>query len=289
MDTNEARAPGVYQGVPDGAYHKWQWAVSQSTLKVVRHLTPAHARDELMNPSDQTAAMSMGDALHLAALQPEEFVKRVVCGLGIDRRSNANKAKHAEFEMENAGKLILKHDDFVKLEGMAEAMQRHELASSMLAMKGHKELSIVWKDPETGLLCKARFDVFGRWRKMNVIADVKTIAFDMSDDDIERAMGKFGYDVQAAYYLWGASVLAEAAREFRFIFVSKKPPHHIRVIGPTPTALAEGEHKYRTALNTWAKCVKSDVYPGFPEKVTLLGLKPWDEVMEREFDEGVTA
>ena len=279
--------PGIHLNIPDGIYHSWPHAVSQSTLKTVRALTPAHARDNLLHPKEQTDAMAFGEALHLAALEPDEFGERVVCGLGVTRQSAANKELWKLFEEQNKGKLIISESKYAKLEAMSEALRSHRLASSLLDMPGHREASVLWEDEETGLLCKGRYDLIGRWQDMNVIADVKTTDCDLSDDALKRTIGNFGYDVQAAYYLDGANVLAAADRHFLLIFVTKKPPHHIRVIEPTENALFQGRTKYRKALRTWAKCVKEDNFPGFPEVVTQLDLMRWDELSDHELDEEI--
>jgi hypothetical protein len=275
---------GVYFDVPDSTYHGWQDAVSQSTLKVVRAMTPLHARQKLINPHDQTAAQSFGTALHLAMLEPDSFDDKVAEGLGIDRRSNANKAKHAEFEEANFGKLILKKQEFEDCCLAAESSKKHGIVTELMGLKG-KEISVVWTDPDTGTRCKARYDFMGQYIKWNVIGDLKSTAADLSDRSLMREIGNWGYDIQAAFYLDGASVLAPADRRFLFVFAEKKAPFDMRVIEPNATALFEGRFKYRKALNTWAKCVKSGVYPGFEQKIQPLGLMPWDEVAERESDE----
>ncbi len=279
------KKPGIYLGIPDTEYHSWQWAASCSLLKTVRNFNAKQAYHNQANPPDQTDAMAFGEALHLAALEPDTFSDRVVCGLGIDRRSNANKIAHLKFEKKNKGKLVLKWSDFERLEAMGAAMVTHPLAYEILSMDGHREASMVWKDPETKMLCKARLDALGRWQKWNVIVDVKTTTGGLSDDELERTIGRFGYDMQAAFYLDGADVLAKSDRRFLFVFVTKNEPHHIRVIELSATALYEGRYKYRKALDHWAGCVKNKVYPGYPPVVTTLGLKPWDEVSERDFDQ----
>jgi hypothetical protein len=57
------------------------------------------------------------------------------------------------------------------------------------------------------------------------------------------------------------------------------------VVEADPTMLYEGRHKYTVALRQWSKAVKEDVYPGWGNKIDLIGLKPWDQVAEREWEE----
>lgn len=287
----EARAgeptePGLYEGVPDDTYHSWQHLVSQSTLKTVRKLTPHDAYQDLLTPRESTPAQDAGTALHLALLQPDEFEARVACGLGKDRRSKANRLEHEAHEQKHAGKIILKQPDFDKCFAAAEMIKKHPLAMSLIEMEGvMREVAGVFRDDEADILGKFKLDLLGRWQKQhNIIADVKTTAFDMSDDEIERNIGKYGYDIQAAYYLDGVNAIAPAVRRFFFIFVNPTRLT-VRVIEPTPSALEHGRIKYRGALNKWAECCRKNEFPGWPGRVTSLGLKPWDEVKDWELDQ----
>lgn len=278
----------IIEGVPDEKYHSWQHLVSQSTLKTVRKLTPLDAYQELLVPWESTPAQDKGTALHLALLQPDEFEERVACGLGIDRRSNANKAKHEAHAQKHAGKIILKEPDFDDCFAATELVKGHPLAMSFLEMDGVKrEVAGIFRDPEADILCKFKLDLVGYWRAQgghNVIADLKTTSCDLSDDELERAIGKFGYDVQGSFYSDGMTILSPAEWRFFLIFVNTKR-RTIRIIEPSSDAYEHGKLKYRGALNKWADCCRKNEFPGWPGRVTTLGLKPWDQVKDWELDQ----
>lgn len=288
----EPTEPQWIQGVPDETYFSWQHLTSQSTLKIVRKLTPRDAYNDLLKGSESTPAKEKGTALHIALLQPELFEDRVACGLGIDRKSNANKAKHEAHGLKHAGKIILKAPDFENCHAAIEIIKGHPLAMSLLEMDGvQKELAGVFLDAESGALCKFKLDLCGYWRAEgghNVIVDIKTTSCDMSDDALERDIGKFGYDVQAAFYTHGTTVLSplkgDDAWRFMLIFVNPERGT-VRVIEPLPDAVEDGRIKYRGPLNKWAKCCKSGDFPGWPGKITRLSLKPWDRVSDFELDQ----
>ncbi len=288
----EARAgeptePGVIQGVPDAIYHSWQHACSQSTLKKVWALTPADAYDDLLMPREQTPDQSFGEAVHIGWLQPDQFEARVVCGLGIDRRSKANKAEHEAFDLRHGGKIILKEPDFERAYQCVEALRSHELAMSILESDGAMvEAAMLWNDPVTGLFCKGKLDIYGFWqKKWNVVADLKKTRVELSDNELERELGKWGYDVQAAYYLDALDTLFPGQeRRFFFIFINDKT-FRIRVMEASAQAIDNGRIKYRAALNKWAKCCEAGEFPGWPQKVTQLRLKPWDEVKDWELNQ----
>lgn len=290
--------PGIYAGVPDHVYHSWSHAINQSTLKTLRSLTPNAAHYQLMFPKPPTPAMQFGTALHTAVLQPDELERFVVKGLEVTRQSAANKVLWEAHEDAHSGKIIIPHKGSTKVKGwddlmrVQEALAGHPMAKSLINMEGvQREIAIIWTDPATGLLCRAKLDLLGRWlKKYNVICDLKSSDSDLSDDALRRAIGDFGYDQQATMYLDGMAALSQAMghpevpRIFVFLFVQPKPPYGVRAIQLDEYALKNGRWKNQKAMEIWAKCVENDEYPDWPNRVTELSLLPWHDVLESEFD-----
>lgn len=285
----ESLAPGLHPGVPEMVYRSWQFAVSQSTLQMVRKFHELRAYQEFTKPPEPEKYLDLGHALHLAALEPDKFQDQVVCGLSVRRQGAKNIALWKEFEEAHWGKIILNIPDFEKCLVMADALRKHALANELLNMpKARKELSVVWEDPIEKILCKGRYDLFGYWPRLNwsVIGDLKSTGTDLSSEALKRAIGVYGYDQQAAWYLDGAAALVPGVeRHFLLIFVMSKPPHDVRIIEPFDSTIEEGRTKNRLAMKRWAKCVRSGKYPGFPQRVDRLGLMPWHEVKEWELDQ----
>jgi exodeoxyribonuclease VIII len=280
----KAPPPGLHRDIPDVEYHQWTGAINQSTLKTLRKYHAQRALGDMNNPFDQTSAQSVGQALHYALMEPEKLEDHVVCGLSLRRAGQANLSKHAAFEEANFGKIILKQKDFDLVYEAAEQIQKYSLAMELLSMQ-ETELSMTWEDEDTSLLCKGRLDKFGMYRKWSSIADVKSTSAEMTDDSLEREMGKWGYDVQDAFYTDGLFTLSPLDRRFFIIFCSSSLPFQCRVVEPDPEAIFQGRIKYKAAIRTWAECEKTGVYPGYPQVITQLGLKTWDRVSERELEE----
>lgn len=294
--------PGIHPGYPEEDYHRLGNAsqgpyVSQSLLKIVRDMSPEHAYEWCNNPPAETEAMRFGAALHAACLEPDRVADLVIEGLGIDHRSNANKALWADFEARHKGKIILKPDKMELLQAMVHCAKMHTRMRQMLDAPGLTEVTIVWDDPATGLRCKARMDRLITWQKWNVIFDLKTIAgytaprpgLEMgtggaSKSRLESQVGNFGYDMQAGFYLGGATVLAPLDRRMIWGFIEKKAPFSVHVAEPLPTTVQEGEMKCRSALALWAKCVEQDDFPGYGDDITGIGLKRWHQMSDEELD-----
>jgi hypothetical protein len=280
--------PGIYKDVPNAVYHgpEYQDAVNNSLLKTVRSETPAQAYYDQTHPKPQTEAMGVGEAVHLALLEPHLFDENVVRGLGVDRRSKKNQQAHALHELENADKLILKHGDYDRVKGMADAGLHHGRSAELLASPGLNEVTIVGDMEAEGMMvrCRIRPDRLTRFQKWNAIVDVKSIEGSLSLENINRACGNFAYDMQAAFYLDVAEALAPADRRFFFVFVSKRPPYLRRVVEAGAEMIFNGRTKYRWALNDWAKCLKSGEYPGWTNDIDIASLNKFATVSDAEHE-----
>ncbi len=75
-----------------------------------------------------------------------------------------------------------------------ESVRSHTLARGLLA-NIDPEVSIFWEDDSTGLMCKARLD--GMPKQGRVLVDLKTTSQGLSDDQIDRSIANYRYDMQA--------------------------------------------------------------------------------------------
>jgi hypothetical protein len=236
-----APASGVYRGVPFEQYHGWD-AASNSRLTQLRR-SPAHLRAYLETPHRDTTATLIGRATHSAILEPDTFDARYVvaescCAQTKDGAACRNpgtrnhvlgwlcgvhaKGKHdSEFITSRS---ILPADDYATCRAVSAAMYRHPGASSLLSAKDvETELSIVWRDETSGVLCKARADIYVPGIGL---ADVKTTD-DASKRAFARTIYKYRLDLQGAFYLRGAAVHGLDAKHFALLAGEKPAPHAV--------------------------------------------------------------
>ena len=275
---------GIHQGIPAEEYHQGP-GVSQTSVKRAMKYSLYHARDALLNPLEGEKAdhFATGTATHTVLLEPHLFHDQVIEGLPIDRRSNANKARHAEFAAANEGRIILTPKEYAKPKGMAAGVMRNKRAAALLKAPGLTELSFVWKDEETGLLCRGRADRYCRFEDTNIVADIKTHAGRCDVESIEKAIGKCGYDVQAAFYLDGLNVLEPAERRFIYIFCEKTPPYSCRLFEASDDMIQHGRAKYRKGLKLWAEADRTGVWPEWGDEITKAELRRFDLAPEEDF------
>ena len=264
--------PGIYQGVSDTVYRSWErfGFVNQSWLKIFAR-SKAHARHARLEPSAPTSAMELGTGVHAAVLEPDRFERGFVQGLDLPRRSNADKASHAAFASEHAGKEILSAKDYEHAIAMRDACWRDPLVSSLLKGPGQNEVSIVWDDAEFSMRCMARIDRVTQVPRPvgsgidTWLFDLKT-ARDASEDGFRKAMGNLDYHIQAAFYKDGLEAVSPHYRRFGFIVVENTPPFVPAVYELCADDLDQGREEYRELLKLCKEARMSDEWPGYAGK-----------------------
>jgi hypothetical protein len=236
-------------------------ALSRSTLDKIR-LSPRHLQHYLAHPDEPTDAMQRGTVLH--SLVEEELTGRpgthVVLWDGGDRRGNAWK----DFEKEHAGKIILKPSELQPIVAMRDALLAKPKTRDILE-GAVIEGSVFWKDPATGVDCKARIDA----ARELVLFDLKTAA-DASRDEFVRAVLRYGYHRQGAWYLEGAThATGRPYGAFGIMVVESKAPYEVTVFYLDDELLERGWQENRENLDLYAHCLETNSWPGLPAESTL--------------------
>lgn len=274
-------AIGIHENVTEDVYHR-QWdAVSNSRLTILHDRTPAHLREAIDHPPADTAATIMGRAIHSAILTPGEFAG-YIRGPEHARRSNKDKDAWAALEAQHGVDRVLKPVMYDHVIGVWNAVHHGPSGSALMALltgPGHRsELSIVWTDEATGLLCKARLDHISpdivTPEGSGAIIDVKSTE-DASIEAFMVSIYKYGYHRQAATYLDGAFANGIEATHYVWIAVEKKPPYAIGIYRADSGVLAAGKASVERLLKRYAKCVERDEWPAYPAEVIDIGLPPW--------------
>ena len=262
--SKQAMKPGIHAWISFQEYLAID-AVNNSTLKLFRR-TPAHARHAMTRPDKDTSAYRTGDACHAAILEPERFEKEYVRTPKFDKRTNKGKAEAAQWALDHPKHVPLLPDEWDLATAMRDSARKHPTAIELLSAKGRAELTVIWTDEPTGLLCKGRLDWFttyedkvGTW---SAIVDVKT-SKNISEREFLKDVAKYFYHQQAAFYLDGLDALAPLDRRFIFLAIEKEPPYCIICYELDETAIEEGRAQYRKALDMLAECKKSGEWPGY--------------------------
>lgn len=266
--------PGVYSGITNDAYHSGE-GISKSGLDLIGR-SPLHYwakyLDPQREPQEPTPAMLLGTAIHSAVLEPHSFANDYVVFPKIDRRTKEGKAYYDELVAQAAGRTIISADDYATCVSIQDNVRRHP-AAQVLLNDGEPELSVYWRDEQTGVLCKCRPDWMNY--KANTIIDVKSTD-DASPAGFQKSIVKWGYHVQAAWYLDGVkAATGHAPKAFIFAAFEKTRPYATAFYYADEDMIELGRQLYRERLDVFAACLKNNSWPGYPQQLSPISLPGW--------------
>lgn len=264
--------PGIYPGISFADYRLIE-AVNNSTLKEFLR-TPAHARWAMTHPERDSVALRTGDAAHVAILEPKRFEAQYIKSPKFDRRTNAGRLASDEWTAKHGDKAALLPGEWDIACAMRDAAWEHPIASALLGGEGRNELTVIWRDKESDILCKGRIDRFTKYDGWSTVVDLKT-ARDGSVDGFAKACADYRYHQQAAFYMDGLSAIAPMSRRFIFVVVENEPPHCVSVMELDESAIEEGRAAYRRAISMYADGMATGEWPGYPVGIEGFDIPKW--------------
>ena len=160
-------------------------------------------------------------------------------------------------------------EELMKL--LVKAVRAHRLAGRMIR-NGEAELTVRWRDADTGLECKCRADYYVP--SLRMVADVKS-TLDASHDAFRRDVVKYRYHVQDALYRAGFAAADARIEHFAFIAVEKAPPYAVAVYTLDSFGVEKGHIAARLNIERLAECLKTNTWPGYSAEIQELHLPPW--------------
>jgi exodeoxyribonuclease VIII len=210
--------PGIYKNVPETKYHSWD-AISKSGLS--RFFQNPYKYKYC--PQKETQKMNIGSAIDTILFDGEEifFEKYAIKPDGFKGTRKEDKI----WKKENEHLPQISKEEAENCIKAANSVQNNNLAQEYLSGSQY-QLSLVWEDEGTGVLCKARPDIKPEGP---VIADLKTTG-DVSYHQFQRIFNNLKYHWQAAFYSYGWEVLTgEEIEKFVFICVEPEIPWPVEV------------------------------------------------------------
>lgn len=253
-------------------------AVNYSTLK---HMAKSprqyrHAVDTVREPTRQ---MALGTAAHVTLLEPATLANHYAVFSGTKNR-NSNEWKEFEAKAKADGRTPMYPKDMEAAFRIRDAVMSEPAAAQYLK-NCDREVTIVWEDEETGILCKGRIDAL---RRDNVEVDVKTCA-DVTPIWFARQLARLQYHLQRAFYADGLRAVLKREPDHRIIAVEQSEPHDVAVYRLNDAAMESGRVTYRDLLKRVAECRETGKWPGVSGGQELpLELPKW--ALAGENDEG---
>lgn len=230
---------------------------------LLKEPTPLHAKYAMANDK-VGAALSLGDVVHRAVLEPRSFEEEFDQHYIISPTASLTTKACADLRTLYPDKTIIGKDDPDKVRWMRDAIMRHHLSRQILEDCTERELTGVSPDPDASIVRKIRVDARPPRDAGSFLADLKT-----TRDLMPRAFlydaRKFGYHIQAAFYLdTDALITGEGVRdEFFILGVTNQPPYYARVYTLPPDLIEEGRIIYTRRLAALVQAVAANYFPAF--------------------------
>lgn len=253
-----ALKPGVHKNVQIEEYHN-DPAVSCTGIKRLLKSPLDYWAFSPHNPARKeqkvTSSLAAGSAFHTLLLEPETFSDRFKVKEGVQS------SKVPGFVGEG---------DLKEMEAAVAAVRSLPNISKLFT-DGEAEVTMVWDDPLTGVRCRCRHDYFRQSHGMTV--DYKTIG-DMAERDIDRQIVKYGYHVQAAFYLDGMKALGLGDhQDFVLVFQQRDYPHKVYATTLCDDTIDIGRECYQLALSKYRKAVEAcgleKPWPAYKDEVHI--------------------
>ena len=266
---------GLYPDLPADLYHADIAPGSSLSSTGARKLLvpgcPKKFRYSQDHPQPVKKVFDLGTAAHKVVLGdgPELVI--------VDApRWDTNAVKAEVAAIRAAGAIPLKRPEYEQIHAMAEELRSDPEAGPLLEPdSGNAEQSLFWKDPGTGITCRARIDW---WRHDGEPIDYKT-ATTANPEKLPQTFWEYGYPQQDDWYCTGLRALgyADETTSMRFIVQEKEPPYVVTVARLDTEARRIGRLLNETARHLYATCMETGHWPGYSETTELLSLPTYIE------------
>lgn len=280
----EIEAGPVYD-LPEDEYHS-RPELSASMAKIlIQPGGPAKLRHQLDTPRVEKKTFDFGHAAHQLVLGTGAPIREIPADiLASNGAVSTREAKAFVAAARAEGAVPLKPVEVAQVEAMAAKLEADRDAVAALRMDGARcEVSALATDPATGTGLRCRFDVVAAAG----VTDYKTAVNAEPGKFARRTMLDMGYHVQAAHYLDMARTLGLTSDDavFRFVAQEKTPPYLVAVVTVSDAYLALGRREMRRAIDLWAECNATGIWPGYAPSVA----EPPAWAIEQELDPAVEA
>lgn len=180
-----------------------------------------------------------------------------------------------QFAEENAGKTLVKPDEWGELHRIVSAVRNHPLAGRLYAAEGQAEVVYQWKDLTTGLDCRAMLD----WQCVldgnPWVVDLK-VSSGRTPREWTPLAAKAHYHVQQEWYRTAYDLRHGVIPRFVFCVVPPDPPHVVRLYAFKSDEVVAARHQINQATMEIAERTASGDWSDEGEfSVTPIELPKW--------------
>lgn len=287
MEKTESPKPGIYPNIDFETYQSWD-AVNASLIKAFLRV-PAMAEFRMNEPEEDKIAYVKGRLFHLLLSDPKAADSEFICtpptytsdkGEEKPWHGGAKICKQWKAQQLASGLTIIPADDMADAVGMASALRKHPKLGALFD-QAEVEVSVVWQDPGSGILCKGRWDIYKRGS--GIVLDPKSSRSAAADAFFAMAY-RYGYHIQCAMYVDAMLILDPPKKGevpwFVFGVVENFPPYLVRQFDVFDDSAAVsfpfidlGRKTYKSLLPAIKHCMETGKWPGYEDGEMML--PPW--------------
>jgi hypothetical protein len=254
-------------------------------LKELRK-SPKHYQHRLNHPRKTTNSLGFGNAVHVAVLEPERFIRDFALWHGKHPEGGTrprNGKAWDEFKLLNSGRTIIRDEEYDEAIAFKDAVRQDPVAMKYLAT-GRAEVAMTWTDNETGIECVGRVDWETKVDKHPAVVDLKS-ARDCGETWFTRDAAKLDYHLQLAFYADGYKSITGKQPRMVVVAVESAPPYDVVTYIVPEEVLEVGRDAYHELLVKFKACTDSGEWPGQGgSEEKILSLPAW-AVPEEESDD----
>ena len=238
---------GIHNDLSIEDYHANKLILSSSGLKQAKE-SSRHFAYYITTESERKSHFDFGNAFEVALLDAisgtkdaertigvrntERWVKEALDEkeLKVPKNSTYYQKKKAEFEKANASKYLIDdvgNESWETIQEMIASCKADKTITKVLEKTDYQK-SFIWKDEETGIVCKTRPDLAVNRQK--VIVDIKT-TLDASPAGFFRQCANLDYPLQAIMQIEGVqqSGYIDQVDDYYWLAVEKTPPYNAQL------------------------------------------------------------
>ncbi len=266
-----------YVGDPAPDHFPVRASLNASIAKTLLSESPLHAwtSHPRLNPShrsDDSTKFDIGKVAHKMVIERSEDGIEIV--YAYDWRTKAAQEKREEAI--DAGKIPVLEDQYIEVKAMVlAALQFIDATDELRAIMHEGVAEQVWMWEESpGIVCRCRPDWWSE--KNRTVIDYKTTAASAHPARWSQStMQQIGADIQGAMYRRALRAKGVTLGAQVFLVQETTSPYACSAIALTETAFAIAEDKLQTALELWSKCLGSNQWPGYPQRIAWADPPSW--------------
>ncbi|UOF77299.1 exodeoxyribonuclease 8 [Caudoviricetes sp.] len=223
-------------------------------LKELRR-SPKHYQHRLAHGRKQTLALEIGNAAHVACLEPERFLTDFALwrSEGDDGKKKVRRGSAWEdFQAANEGKVIIRDEEYEHAIALRDAVRSDDVAMRYLAV-GRPEVSLTWTDAHSGVPCVGRLDWETKVDGYPAIVDLKTTR-NAGPTFFQRDVARLDYHLQLAFYADGYEAITGKLPRVVIVAVESEAPHDVVTYIVPADVLEIARDQYRQLLEAFRDC-----------------------------------